>query len=268
MTFCGDVVREGDPDLFLLSMFVPAQVRELLWALFAFQVEISKTRSVVSEQALGLIRLQWWRDEISQIYGTGQDYVPGHQILAPLANAIRDYDLPQEDFETLLEAREFDLEDILPENLDGFLNYLSLTHEPLMRLALLICGRDLEMEPVYPVSMNFALVRALRSLPRTAEEGGRFVLPQDLLARYGVRVEDALAGRCRESLSLAVEELAGQFVSDLKSSCPLLRSMDVLARLYMGQIRACKYDIFAPRMEIDPAFKVLRLTLFTKFISF
>ena len=62
--------------------------------------------------------------------------------------------------------------------------------------------------------------------------------------------------------------MAAQFVSDLKSSCPLLRSMDVLARLYMGQIRACKYDIFAPRMEIDPAFKVLRLTLFTKFISF
>ena len=81
LTYCGNLVRQQDPDRFLLSLFVPAKVRPALWALYAFNYEIAKTREVVSETATGLIRLTWWREAIDEIY-QGRP-VRQHQVVQP-----------------------------------------------------------------------------------------------------------------------------------------------------------------------------------------
>ena len=49
ISYCGETVRKHDPDRFLLSMFAPPESREALWALYAFNHEIAKTREVVTE---------------------------------------------------------------------------------------------------------------------------------------------------------------------------------------------------------------------------
>ena len=179
LSYCGDFVRQSDPDRFLLSMFAPADRREALWALFAFQGEIAKTRDVVSDSTLGRMRLQWWRDELEKIYAGHE--APAHEVLAPLAAAIRVHDLPLADFEMLLEAREFDLGDELPGNVEGFLNYADLTTTPLMRMAVQIEGCDPALEPVQAVAMNYALAGLLRVIPHWAGHG-RCVLPEDVMA--------------------------------------------------------------------------------------
>ena len=58
------LVRRHDRDRFLTALFAPAERREDLLALYAFNYEIAKTREVVSEPVLGQIRLQWWRETI------------------------------------------------------------------------------------------------------------------------------------------------------------------------------------------------------------
>src|SRR5947208_3175404 len=75
---CMDTVRRYDRDRFLLGLTVPAKRRAALWALFAFNHEIAKTREVVSEPTLGLIRLQWWRDALDQLY---QGNILQHEVL-------------------------------------------------------------------------------------------------------------------------------------------------------------------------------------------
>ncbi len=82
-SYCGELVRRHDPDRFLLTLFAPASMRESLFALYAFNYEIAKTRETVTETQLGLIRLQWWRDAISAIYDRGD--VAAHHVLTPLA---------------------------------------------------------------------------------------------------------------------------------------------------------------------------------------
>ena len=108
-SFLADELRKTDPDRYLLTLFAPRAVRPALWALFAFNVELVKTRASVSNTQLGLIRLQWWRDEIARIYDGGDGgQIPVLSTLAPL---IHKGDLPHEWFEALLYAREFDLEE-------------------------------------------------------------------------------------------------------------------------------------------------------------
>ena len=58
LSYCAEEVRLGDRDRFLMTLFAPSEHREALFALYAFNIEISKTREVVSEAMLGAIRLQ------------------------------------------------------------------------------------------------------------------------------------------------------------------------------------------------------------------
>ncbi|MCB1784187.1 MAG: squalene/phytoene synthase family protein [Alphaproteobacteria bacterium] len=263
LSYCGDFVRQSDPDRFLLSMFAPADRREALWALFAFQGEIAKTRDVVSDSTLGRMRLQWWRDELEKIYAGHE--APAHEVLAPLAAAIRVHDLPLADFEMLLEAREFDLGDELPGNVEGFLNYADLTTTPLMRMAVQIEGCDPALEPVQAVAMNYALAGLLRVIPHWAGHG-RCVLPEDVMAAYGITPGGLFTGKNLDGLAEMVRFLARERVAGIKPGSKLLRATDVLAGLYFRQMERVSYDVLSPRMAIDPAFKVLRLTFFTKFM--
>ncbi len=254
LSYCAQLVKAQDPDRFLLSLFAPADTREHLWALFAFNHEIAKTREVVSETMLGLARLQWWREVVGKIY-QGGDF-PSHEVLAA---AIKKYNLPREDFETLIYAREFDLEDVLPTNTEGFLNYADFTSAPLMRLAVRITGGDVEYEPVQQVAVNYAIAGLLRAVPFHASQR-RCYLPEDLMKKHGVslrQLHDFI--KPEEGLKDAVREIAGYVVNGIKTKNRFLRASQSLAMIYMKQMEAIGYDVFDGRMARPPAFKELRV---------
>lgn len=265
LTACGRIVREHDPDRFLLSLLAPPDRRAGLWALFAFNHEIAKTREVVSDSTLGLIRLQWWRDEIGRIYA-GQG-VSEHEVLQELAEAIKLYGLPQEHFDTLSYAREFDLENVCPANLEGLLNYCDFTSTPLYKLAVQIAGGEPEMEPVYPVAVNYALAGLLRSVgPLAAQE--RCYLPEDLMERHGVKKSGLYRGQGLENLPALLAEVAGARTSGMRPEHPFLGAVSKLSDLYFNHVKELKYNIFSPRYALEPPFKALRLTLAIKFMQF
>ncbi len=273
LSYCGQHVRDNDPDRFLLSMFVPADRREALWALFAFNHEIAKTREVVSETQLGLIRLQWWREAISKIYdtppspdgpGATSGEVMDHEILKVLAPAIKEYNLPRDNFNTLVYAREFDLENICPGTLDGLLSYADFTSSPLLHMALLICGDEPDMEPVPPVAVNYALAGLLRAVPFHAAQR-RCYLPEDLMKKHGVTLKQLFDfAKPEPTLPALIKEISGHFVPGIRRPASrFLKATQVLAGIYMGQIRRCRYDVYSGKMVVSPAFKELRLALWT-----
>lgn len=257
--YCAQFVQENDPDRYLISMFAPVQSRGALWALFAFNHEIAKTRSVVSETQLGLIRLQWWREAINAIYDGGE--VLEHGVVQALAVAIKTYDLPLEHFENLIYAREFDLEDVRPGNLEGLLNYADFTTTPLMKLALHIFGGDAEGEPVQPISVNYALAGILRSVPHFAQEK-RCLLPEDMMKAHGQRLDHLYDLKPSENLPELVSEIAEHAVFGVKAQSPLLKKTQKLAEIYLKQLKSADYDVFSRKIAQEPTLKVLRLAVF------
>ncbi len=257
LSYCGELVKTQDPDRFLLSMFAPADRREGLWALFAFNHEVAKTREVVSETQLGLIRLQWWRDAIEGIYE--REEVLEHEVLEALAKAIAVYDLPRELFDTLIYAREFDLEDVLPGNVEGLVNYADFTTTPLMKLALQIVG-DGEGDPVQPVSVNYALAGILRSVPFYAGQR-RCFLPEDLMKKHGQSVNKLYEMKPADGLPYVVKDIVEQALDGVKCESRFLRANNKLAGMYLKQLKNCRYDVFHPKAALSPAFKALRLFL-------
>ncbi len=257
LSYCGRIVREHDPDRFFLSMFVPADRREAVWALLAFNHEIAKTREVVSETQLGLIRLQWWRDRIGEIYAHGA--VPEHEGLKALAAAIAGYGLEQDLFETLIYAREFDLEDVVPGTMEGTLKYADLTSTPLFELIMQVLGAD-GRDPVQAVATNYALAGILRAVPAFAAQK-RCLLPQDRMQAYGVKLNQLYEGKAQGGLKKVVQETSEAFVSGIACENRYLRAAQKMAEVYMGQIKRRGYDVFDPKLRYPPALKELRVFL-------
>ena len=254
LSYCGALVKEQDADRFLLSQFAPFEKREALWALFAFNHEVAKTREIVSETQLGLIRLQWWREAIGEIFEGGA--VREHKVVEALALVVEEYDLPQELLETLIYAREFDLEDMLPADLEGVLHYADYTSAPLMQLAAIVLGA--EADPVQVVASNYALAGILRATLSFAKQR-RCYLPQDLMSEHKVMVNQLYELKSQEGLRSVVEAVANEIVRDICCDNRFLHASQKLSEIYIKQLKRLNYDVFHPRLALPPAFKALRL---------
>jgi phytoene/squalene synthetase len=65
--YCSGLVRRSDEDRWLASQYAAPKLKQALLALYAFQTELRRIPSAVSEPPLGEIRLQWWREAIEEI---------------------------------------------------------------------------------------------------------------------------------------------------------------------------------------------------------
>ncbi len=257
-SFLATDLQKVDPDRYLLSLFAPAPARPQLMALFLFHHELVRTRSVVSDTRLGLIRLQWWRDEIAKIYAGGAcGQIP---ILSTLAPAMLNGTLPREEFESLLYAREFDLEDVSPETLDGLRHYVDFTTTPLNRLALKIVGESASEDEIRAISTNFGLFEAIRSVPKMLSDR-RCLLPYDLLATKNVTPQKIIDFNHKAEIVDVIKVLVSAIESYRKPESRLLKIQQTMSRIYLDKITKIGYDIFAPEMQVPPPFLALRLWL-------
>jgi len=259
LSYTAETVRKYDPDRFLLSLFAPPDKRAALFALYAFNYEIAKTREVVTETQLGLIRLQWWRDALAGIYE--QDKVPEHPTLQPLADAIKTYDLPRAVFDNLIYAREFDLEDRLPATLDGMMKYAEYTSAPLLGLSLKITGEAGEGE-AEKIATAYALTGLLRAVPAHLAQR-RCYLPENLLQQRHISVYDLYDGTGIGRLPPVVTEVTAAARKCLQAAgrpvSPFLRRQAKLASLYLDKIRAGGHDVFSSHMAAPPFLRELRV---------
>jgi NADH dehydrogenase [ubiquinone] 1 alpha subcomplex assembly factor 6 len=265
LSYAAQSVKANDPDRFLICMMMEADVRSDLLTLFAFNHEIAKTREVVSETMLGQIRLKWWQEAIKAYYDTG--VALEHEILRDLCDVISRRKLDYNDFEMMIYAREFDLEDVLPGNLEGLANYCDFTLSPLMRLVLQIMEDTANTghEPVQAVAINYAVSGLLRALPFHAHHN-RCYMPEDLMQRISQDKYDLFAGKISSEFPKLVKEVADLSVKGLKPANPFLKASNHLSMIYLNQIKACHYNVFDPRMRLDPPFKVIRLAFAQKFL--
>lgn len=79
-------VRRVDEDRWISSRFAPASQRRALISLYALAYELVRVREVVTEEGLGLIRFQWWREAISEI-GEGRP-ARSHDVCLAIADEI------------------------------------------------------------------------------------------------------------------------------------------------------------------------------------
>src|SRR5215471_8048618 len=190
--YCENLVHAGDKDRWLASLFAPADRREHLHALYAFNMEIARVRELAREAMAGEIRLQWWREVLA---GTRPGEAAANPVAQALLETIARHDLPLQTFLDLIEARAFDLYNDPMPSLDAFAGYGRRTAAGLIELAARVLARDHGVgELAGAAGLAYASTGLLRAFALHASRG-QIYLPADVLARHGADVSDILAGR-------------------------------------------------------------------------
>lgn len=190
---CETLVREADKDRFLAGLFAPQEPRRHLFALYAFNVEVSRVREVAREVLPGEIRLQWWSDALT---GTGHGSIKANPVAAALMDTIARLRLPVEPLLELIEARRFDIYDEPMASLADLDAYARKTSSGLIGLAahILLGDGDAGMaQATLEAGIAYAITGLLRAFPRHAARH-RLYVPLDILDRHDLTPEEMLAG--------------------------------------------------------------------------
>ncbi len=257
------LIERQDHDRFLTALFAPAERREDLFALYAFNYEVAKTREVVREPILGQIRLQWWRESIDAIYRGAS--MRRHEVVEPLAVAIRRHDLTRYHFDRIIDAREHDLGDAPPATLVALEHYVEETSSRLIWLTLEILG--VREQPAIEVGREVGLAFALSGLLHSVmfhARAKRLYLPADLVTAAGLRVQEDLF-ELKGSPALlrvvaAVADAAQQHLARARSrrrdvpltALPALLPA-VLAARNLRQLRRVGFNVFDQRLGTGDA---------------
>lgn len=257
-SWCADELRRLDPDRWMTALFAPeGAVRNALFCLYAFNLELSRIRAQVREPMLGQIRLQWWREALEgALAGKPRNHSMA-QALSLSGGAIGRAPLM-----ALIDGREIEYESDGMATAAHLLAYCDQTAGAVLRGAL----QALDVEQTEQAAQAakaageaYALAGLLRAVPYHAARG-QVWLPLDLLAAQGLSrdhlVQSRLDGRLvpvvRALHDVARERLAEARAASRRLPRGALPALLVcaLADLYLKRLAKAGFDVEHPSLGV------------------
>ncbi|MFS8121043.1 phytoene/squalene synthase family protein [Rhizobium sp. BR 250] len=204
---CLATLRDTDRDRYLACLLSPADKRNSLAALYAFNAEIARIRDSVREALPGEVRMQWWRDLLD---GNPHGDSQSHPVAAALLNTIEQYRLPRPVLGNMIEARIFDLYDDLFEDRNALEGYAGETASALIQLASLVLSAEdaaASAEAAGHAGVAQAMAGMLLLMPLHRRRGQVYI-PADMLSAAGLDRETFLEGEDRQRIGIAIEIFA------------------------------------------------------------
>ena len=218
---CEALVRETDRDRFLATLFAPAQHRDALYALDAFDIELSHVRDRVSGPLPGEIRLQWWTEVV---LGARKEEADANPVAHALQAVVASANLPISSLEGVIEVHRADLYDEPLETLAALESHVASLTAPLITAAARVLndGNDVGIDDLAAAAGTaYGLVQWLRAVPHRAHSG--YVhLPSDLAARHRLPTTAIVPGVDLELLGPALADIRVRARQHLMIARPLL----------------------------------------------
>ncbi len=264
------LVRRHDRDRYQTALFAPADRREALFALYAFNYEIARVREAVTQPMLGQIRLQWWREAIAAAYAGAQPRQ--HVVGEPLAAVIRDFAPTRRHVERMIDTRERDLADEPPATLAALEDYAEGTSATLLYLVLDVLGEGhpAAHAAAREVGILYALAGLLRAMPFHAR-AGRCYIPAEVARRTGLDPADYAGLRASPALRRAVAAIADAAAAHLAAARQRRRELPraalpallpaVIAERALVRLRRVGWDPFDPRLAVPDPLQTWHLLL-------
>ncbi|CUX19200.1 MULTISPECIES: phytoene/squalene synthase family protein [Rhizobium/Agrobacterium group] len=214
---CLATLRDTDRDRYLACLLSPADRRNSLAALYAFNAEIARIRDSVREALPGEVRMQWWRDLLE---GNAHGDSLSHPVAAALLTVIEQYRLPRPVLANMIEARIFDLYDDLFEDRNALEGYAGETASALIQLASLVLSAEdapASAEAAGHAGVAQAMAGILLLMPLHRRRGQVYI-PADMLSAAGLDRETFLEGDDRQRIGIAIELFAAHALDHLEKA--------------------------------------------------
>jgi len=200
---CAALVREADRDRYLAALLAPAERRNALFALYAFDVEISRIRDIAREPMPGEIRLQWWREVL---LGERTGEAAAHPVAAALLRSLSAYGLKTAALVELIETHRFDIYDEPMGRFASLQAYAARTQGVVFEYGAEILGGPVNTAACADAGQARTIGNILLQFPRHAARRQIYV-PLDMLNHYGANPDDIFTGKTTAEIRAALADL-------------------------------------------------------------
>lgn len=255
--YCLELVRSRDYDGFVSSLLLPEEARRSSLALRAFNVELAQVKDSVSQKTIGLMRMQFWKTAIEEIY---RDEPPNQPVSAELWRAVRKHCLTKRWLLRIITEREKDLDDRAYRNLQELEKYSENTQSSLIYLLLECLGlKNVHADHAAShIGKAQGIVTCLRATPYHSSRR-KVYLPMDICMLHGASQEDFIRGSRDQNVRDVVYDIASQahvhlqharsFSSDVPAPASLAFLQTVVLEDYLQRVRRADFDVFHPSLK-------------------
>jgi NADH dehydrogenase [ubiquinone] 1 alpha subcomplex assembly factor 6 len=248
-TYCARLARERDYGRYLAALAARGSDRAALLVLLAFNDELGKIREIVSEPALGDIRLAWWREALAgDAKGEGEDPTGSHPVARALRQVRRNGNLDETAIQAMIDGRARDMDPAAFDSIEDLEAYGQDTAGNLALASLQVLKVDdaTSAEAATDIAKAWALLGILRSLPWHERAGRRVLTKRVVHGDILDRVDDLLISA------------RGRMRGVSNKAFPVLLS----ARLcddYLTRFRAADGNPYKTNLEFAPLTPVWRI---------
>ena len=265
LSYAGQETRKFDRDRFLCSLFASASSLEDIHTILAFNIEISKSREMVSEGLLGEMRLQWWRDIILSIYSKDTYFDTEHYLVSRLQSIIQRHKIESNLFLDLINARSWDMADDAPKNEADLISYSYGTTAILNRILIEIMRQSHESlsKNLIKISNHAGIAWSIAGIIRASSvlsKYKRIYIPISLMKKNNFTTYEFQSQKVTPGIKAAIGQLVllakdevnqARKVSidfDKRNYLPVLLQLS-LADMYLSRIKYFNFDPFEPKIE-------------------
>jgi phytoene synthase len=187
--YCQQKAARSGSSFYYSFLFLPADRRRAITALYAFCREVDDVVDEVSDPAIARAKLAWWRGEVDATYAGS----PQHPVGKALAPVVRSYRLPREHLQAVIDGMAMDLDQVRYVDFPALENYCHRVAGVVGLLSAEIFGyaQAATRDYAHDLGIAFQLTNIIRDVGEDAARG-RIYLPLDELARFDVPASSLL----------------------------------------------------------------------------
>ncbi|MEQ1488052.1 MAG: presqualene diphosphate synthase HpnD [Methylotenera sp.] len=234
-------------------VFLSAQKREAMTALYAFCREVDDIVDEISDLSVAQTKLNWWRGEIENLYQNK----PQHPVSKALLQPIKTYQLDAEHFIEIIDGMEMDLKFNRYEDFKQLQLYCYRVASVVGLLSAQILGFNNRktLKYAHDLGMAFQLTNITRDVGEDARRG-RIYLPLDELAKFNVTEDDILHSRESDAVKQLLDYQIERAESYYDRALNELPAEDRKSQR-VGLMMAAIYRTLLREIKLDGAQKVL-----------
>jgi len=185
--YCAHLARTHYENFSVATWFLPRHLRQHFFNVYAYCRISDDLGDEVGDTAASLALLDQWQREMDACY----DGTPRHPVFVALADTVRQFEIPKDEFSDLLIAFRQDQTVTRFNTFNDVLGYCHYSANPVGHLVLYLCGyRDTERQQLSDFTCTALQLANFWQDVSVDYEKGRIYLPLEDLQRFHVSEKD------------------------------------------------------------------------------
>ena len=262
--YCQQKAAQSGSSFYYSFLFLPAERRRAITALYAFCREVDDVADEASDIAIARTKLAWWRTELANLFAGH----PNHPVTRALEPHVASHGLDSARLNEIIDGMEMDLTYHRYPDFDSLKLYSHRVAGVVGQLSAGIFGyrNPATLDYAEALGIAFQLTNIIRDVGEDARRD-RVYLPQEDLARFGLEAGDIIArrdgepfrnlmafqaDRARSYYELAESKLAAEDRTDQRAGL----IMAAIYRTLLDEIRRDGFIVLDRRIALTPLRKL------------